>query len=79
MGAVKVTVNHNKCVGSQLCAYFMPEQFDMDDNGQSIAITQDVQDITKLLQTAEQCPQCAIQVEDLETGEIMFPPPELAM
>ncbi len=79
MGQIKVTVNHNKCVGSQLCAYFLPDVFDMDENGQSIVTNEDNLDLTTVLQTAEQCPQCAIRVEDVSSGDVLFPPAELEM
>ena len=79
MGNIKVTVNHNRCVGSRLCVGFLPSVFSMNEQGQSTAtVTGDV-NTTDVVQTAEQCPQCAIRVEDTETGEVLFPPADLEM
>jgi ferredoxin len=79
MGKIKVTVNHNRCVGSQLCVNYQPEVFELNDEGQSVIISIEGVDPISLVQTAEQCPQCAIKVEDAETGEVLFPPAELGM
>lgn len=48
-----------------------------EDN--SSFIDADAEDLTNILSTAEQCPQCAIMVEDLATGNQLFPPPELGL
>lgn len=77
MGNLKVSVNPNLCVGSKLCISFLPDVFEMDAHGQSQVVSLDSATELDLLQTAEQCPQCAIRVENTETGEILFPPPEL--
>lgn len=79
MGAIKVTVNHNRCVGSRLCVGFLPGAFTINEHGQSESLTAEGVSTTELVQTAEQCPQCAIRVEDTETGEVLFPPSELEM
>ncbi len=77
MSKIKVTVNHNRCVGSRLCVGFLPDVFDMNEMGQSTVIKVESASPLELVQTAEQCPQCAIRVEDTETGEVLFPPSEL--
>lgn len=77
MAQVKITVNHNRCVGSQLCMNFLPAVFEMNKNGQSVVTDANSADVTSIVQTAEQCPQCAIKVEDISSGEILFPPPGL--
>lgn len=79
MGNIKVTVNHNRCVGSQLCMHFLPDVFDLDGNGQAIAENFESTAVAELIATAEQCPQCAIKVENTATGEVLFPPAELGM
>jgi ferredoxin len=78
MGNIKVSVDLDKCVGSQLCIMFSPGVFARDGNGQSKVIDADAADEKELVGTAEQCPQCAIKVENTDTGELLFPPPELA-
>lgn len=77
MSKIKVTVNHNRCVGSRLCVGFLPDVFDMNERGQSTVVKVESASPLELVQTAEQCPQCAIRVEDIETGEVLFPPSEL--
>ncbi len=79
MGNIKVTVNHNRCVGSQLCMHFQPDVFDLNSNGQSEASNFENANVAELIATAEQCPQCAIKVENTATGEVLFPPAELGM
>lgn len=79
MSNIKVTVNHNRCVGSRLCVGFLPGVFMMNKQGQSAVISADRVSELDLVQTAEQCPQCAIRVENMETGEVLFPPSELEM
>ena len=77
MGMLKVSVDHNKCVGSQLCKMFSPKVFQMNEHGQSSVYNAEGADKTEILATAEQCPQCAIKVEEADTGMVLFPPSEL--
>ncbi len=76
---IKVTVNHNRCVGSRLCVGFLPDAFKLNGQGQSELITTGGVNAEEFVQTAGQCPQSAIKVEDAETGEVLFPPAELEM
>ncbi len=78
MENIKVSVDLNKCVGSQLCIMFSPTVFERDGNGQSKIVNRNGANLAEILSTAEQCPQCAIKVENTQTGEVLFPPPELA-
>ncbi len=75
MGKLKVTVNPNKCVGSRLCVQFLPAVFKLNDEGQSSVFNTEGIDVKTIIGTAEQCPQCAIRVKDLDTDEVLFPPP----
>ena len=79
MSIIKVTVNRNRCVGSRLCVGFMPGIFRMNSEGQSEVITVEGANGIEVISTAEQCPQCAIKVEDIETGQVLFPPADLEM
>lgn len=78
MAKVNVSVDHNRCVGSQVCIMFSPEVFELNEHGQSRIISLEGKDAKDILSTAEQCPQCAIKVSDSDTGEVLFPPPGLA-
>ncbi|MBX7156485.1 MAG: ferredoxin [Bacteriodetes bacterium] len=77
MRKLHVTVNHHRCVGSQLCMQFSPGVFELNANGQSSVVDVEKDSVENIIATAEQCPQCAIRVEDMETFETLFPPPEL--
>ena len=79
MDTIKVTVNHNRCVGSRLCVGFLPGVFKMNERGQSVVEISGEINAVEVVQTAEQCPQCAIRVEDTSTGEVLFPPADLEM
>lgn len=74
--AIKVTVDHNRCVGSQLCVRFSPGVFILNQEGQSVVADVSQDEESNIVSTAEQCPQCAIRVET-DSGEVLFPPPEL--
>jgi ferredoxin len=78
MSKIKVSVNHNKCVGSQLCIMFSPDVFELNANGQSKVTSIEGHDLKELIATAEQCPQCAIKVLNVDTGVVLFPPEGLS-
>ena len=73
MAEVRISVDHDRCVGSQLCIQFAPDVFALDENGQSIAFNPDGDTAAQILEAAEQCPMEAITVEDSATGHILFP------
>lgn len=77
MAEVKIEVNHNRCVGAQLCIYFLPGVFTLNADGQSTVIDVATADAATIIQTAEQCPQCAITITDSSTGAVLFPPADL--
>jgi|TARA_B100000959_G_scaffold114054_1_gene120241 ferredoxin len=62
-----ITVNHNKCVGSQICILLDPDIFKLNEVGQSIIISVDG-DAEHINHIADQCPQSAIIVEKYETS-----------
>ena len=70
---VRVTVDHNVCVGNTLCVTIAPTVFVLNEQRQSEAVNLDGDTIEKILEAAENCPVSAIIVEDAETGERLFP------
>lgn len=72
MGAPTIRVDHDLCVGSQICLLTAPATFALDDGGQSVVVdpTGDAPDV--VLEAAEGCPLEAITVID-ETGRQVFP------
>ena len=72
---LRVSVDHNKCVGSTICVLTAPKVFVLNDNGQSIVQNLDGDSEEHILEAAVGCPQSAIIVEDAKTNERLFPPP----
>lgn len=73
---LRVTVDHNKCVGSTICVLTTPKVFALNENGQSIVVELEGEAEAHILEAAVGCPQGAITVEDVETGESLFTPVE---
>ena len=67
-GKVRVSVDHDKCVGTTICVLTVPKVFALDAKGQSIVIDPDGDTMEQLLYAQDQCPQSAITVEVLENG-----------
>jgi ferredoxin len=70
---IKVTVDHDVCVGNAMCESFAPGVFRLNQNRQSEAINPQGDTHENVLKAAENCPVAAITVEDAETGEKLFP------
>ena len=70
---IKVTVDHNVCVGNAMCESFAHRVFRLNENRQSEAVNPQGDTLENILQAAENCPLAAITVEDAETGEKLFP------
>ena len=73
---LRVSVDHNKCVGSTMCVLLTPKVFGLDENGQSTVIDREGDTEECIIEAAVQCPLLAITVEDAETGTALFPSPE---
>lgn len=69
-----VSVDHNKCVGSTICVLTTPNVFALNENAQSTVVDPEGDTEARIVAAAEQCPLSAITVEDIETGETLFPP-----
>ena len=70
---LRVSVDHQACVGNAMCEAIAPKVFRMNDNRQSEAVNPEGDSVEKILEAAENCPVSAIFVEDAETGERLFP------
>jgi ferredoxin len=70
---VRITVDHNVCVGNTLCVTIAPKVFVLNEQRQSEAVSLEGDTVEKILEAAENCPVSAIIVEDAETGERLFP------
>ncbi len=73
---LRVTVDHNKCVGSTICVLTTPKVFALNENGQSIVVDLEGDTEAHIVSAAVGCPTGAITVEEAETGRRLFPPSE---
>ena len=70
---LRVSVDHNLCVGNSMCETLAPKVFVLNDDRQSEAVNPDGDTEENILEAAENCPVSAITVVDAETGEKLFP------
>ena len=72
-GKLKVTVNHNICVGNGICPHIAAKVFVLNDDRQSEVVDPNGEPREVVLEAAEACPVSAITVVDIVTGEQLFP------
>ena len=72
MAAISV-MDHNLCVGNQMCISIATKALTLNDDRQAIPADVDGDTEEIILEAAEQCPMAAISVMDAETGEQLFP------
>ena len=72
-GKLKVTVDHDVCVGNAMCPHIAGKTFQLNDDRQSEVIDANGEPREVVLEAAEACPVSAIKVVDAETGEQLFP------
>ncbi|MGH3022700.1 MAG: ferredoxin [Gaiellaceae bacterium] len=70
---VRITVDHDICMGNGQCVFLAPEVFRHNENRQSEVIDPAGAPEETVLQAAGYCPTGAIEVSDAETGEQLFP------
>jgi ferredoxin len=70
---LKISVDHNVCVGNAMCETFAANTFTLNDNRQSVVKNPEGDAEEQVLEAAENCPVSAITVLDAETGEQLFP------
>ena len=70
---LKITVDHGSCVGNGQCVNLAPAVFRHNDDVQSEVVDAAGAPEAVILKAARFCPTSAIRVEDLTTGEILFP------
>lgn len=72
---LRVTVDHNKCVGNAMCEQYAPHVFALNEERQSSVKDPQGDPVESVLEAAENCPVSAITVEDADTGEVLFSGP----
>ena len=70
---LRLSVDHNLCVGNAMCETFAPKVFVLNDDRQSEVADPEADTLENILEAAENCPVSAITVVDDETGETLFP------
>ena len=70
---LRVSVDHNICVGNAMCETFAPKVFVLNEDRQSEVADPTADTEENILEAAENCPVSAIRVVDAETGETLFP------
>ena len=70
---LRVWVDHQVCVGNAMCESIAPRVFQLNEDRQSEAVNPTGDTEEKILEAAENCPVSAIFVEDVDTGERLFP------
>lgn len=63
---MKIKVNRDSCIGCGACAAICDEVFEIDDEGLSVAKTEEVEEDKKqeVQDAADSCPTGAIEVEE---------------
>ncbi len=70
---LRVRVDHGRCVGNAMCLETAPRVFAHNANRQSEVVDPEGDAPERILEAASNCPTSAIQIEDAETGERLFP------
>jgi ferredoxin len=70
---LRITVDHDVCVGNDMCTNIATEVFALNESLQSEVANPEGDPEEKVLEAAENCPVSAIAVADEETGETLFP------
>lgn len=77
IGKYQVEVIREKCIGAASCVAIAPEVFKLDEEEIAVIISQDGNDDETKLLAAQSCPTAAIIVTNRETGEQVWPIPEV--
>ncbi len=75
---LRIVIDYDRCVGSGICVLTAPGVFQFNADRQSSVVDPAGGPEELVLEAAQGCPQMAIFVEDADTGERLFPPPDLA-
>ena len=70
---LRITVDHDLCMGNGQCVFLAPEVFRHNANRQSEVVDPDGAPRERVLQAASYCPTGAIAVADAATDETLFP------
>jgi len=69
----RITVKRDLCIGAASCAAIASQTFLMDDKNIAVIREEEWDEDDLILAAAQSCPVFAIIIEDVETGEQIFP------
>jgi ferredoxin len=70
---LRITVDHDLCMGNGQCVFLAPEVFRHNANRQSEVVDPSGASEETVVKAAGFCPTGAISVTDASTGESLFP------
>jgi ferredoxin len=68
----RITVDHDTCIGSAVCAGTLPNRFKIV-NDKSEPVDSEIEPDDNVIAAAESCPMEAILVVDTSTGAVLAP------
>lgn len=68
----RITVDHEACIGSAICAGTLPSRFAIVNN-KSTPIDAEIEPDDDVLGVADSCPMEAIRVTEVSTGKVLGP------
>jgi ferredoxin len=69
----KARVDTDRCQSYGRCVRAVPEAYELSQSGKATVITPSTAPDDRILKGARNCPYLAIFVEDLETGQQIYP------
>lgn len=73
IGKYNVKVIRSQCIGAAPCVAISPETFKLDEEAKAVVLSESKDTPENILMAAQACPARAIQIQDAETGEIIWP------
>ena len=72
-GKLKITINHQLCLGDEACCEHASRTFKLGSDGVTTVRLDSADDVETIIFAARQCRMDAITIEDLETGQQLVP------
>ena len=66
-----ITIDRNECIGAASCMVISPNTFGIDDQSKAYIVSDSVDEIEHIIESAKSCPTGAITIKD-EDGNILW-------
>jgi ferredoxin len=73
MRNLRITVDHDLCMGAAQCVGLAPAVFQHNENRQSVVVDPAGAPEELIVKAASYCPTGAIEITDAQMGERLFP------